>query len=166
MGENVPLYVHDYLKPGMEELRGILPRALARLIPEPAHSKKGRGIALKIKTSGPFGWAMMRFLSSLKLWRLRSARFAHENAMIEQWLDAIRQAAHKDYQLALKLADIAVWARGYGETRDRGFSQLNKLLENSQDQIDVDVGEYSKRLSASLEMAYSVADNEPAQHAS
>ncbi len=155
ISDDAPLLVHDYLKPGREELRGILPGAMGKWIPATKSGQNSPGIALKINTSGTFGWAMMRLLSSLKSMRPRSARFKHEQAMINQWLLAVTTAASEDYQLACKLAELAVWARGYGDTRNRGFDQLTKLLEDSQYKIKSDIRAFSEAVSTSLESAYS-----------
>jgi len=163
IGDDVPLYVHDYIKPGREELRGMLPKALGKWIPAAASGQKYPGIALKINTAGPFGWAMMRLLSSLKSRRPRSLRFEQEQAMITRWLDAIAETAGKDYQLACDLANLAVWARGYSDTRNRGFDQLAKLLDNPQRQIEIDKSAYRDAVSASLNKASSDPDCEVIQ---
>jgi indolepyruvate ferredoxin oxidoreductase, beta subunit len=155
ISEEAPLSVHDYLKPGREELRGILPSALGKWMPAIKTGQNRPGIALKINTSGPFGWAMMCLLSSLKSIRPRSARFEQEQAMINQWLLAVTTVASEDYQLACKLAELAVWARGYGDTRNRGFDQLTKLLEDSQHKIKIDIRAFAEAVSTSLESAYS-----------
>jgi len=155
ISDDAPLLVHDYLKPGREELRGILPRAMGKWMPATKTGQNSPGIALKINTSGPFGWIMMRLLSSLKTRRTRSIRFEHEQAMINQWLLAVSTAAGEDYELACKLAELAVWARGYGDTRNRGFDQLTKLLVDSQHKIKNDIKAYAEAVSTSLESAYS-----------
>lgn len=162
ISNDAPLAVHDFLKPGREELRGMLPKSLGKWIPKASSGQKSPGIALKINTSGPVGFAMMRFLSSMKSRRSRSARFEHEQAMIAQWLDAVINAADKDYQLACKLAELALWARGYGDTRNRGFEQLTKLLENSRHKIKNDTEAFGEAVSASLEQASADPDKEGA----
>ncbi len=155
ISNDAPLLVDDYLKPGREELQGILPRAMGKWIPATKTGQTSPGIALKMNTSGPFGWAMMRLLSSLKSKRPRSARFEREQAMINQWLLAVSTATDEDYQLACKLAELAVWARGYGDTRNRGFDQLTKLLEDSQNRIQNDIKAYAEAVLTSLESACS-----------
>lgn len=120
VGEDVPLVVYDYLKPGRAELLGLLPTALAKKF----SATSAGGIALKIRTSNPVGFGLMKLLALLKPWRPRTSRFAREQAMIVRWLDTIKQAAETDYELACKVADLAVWARGYGATRERGFEEL------------------------------------------
>ena len=127
IGEDVPLEVYDYLKPGREELTGLLP-GRGRDIPLPGGAP-ARGLALKLKTSAPAGWAMMRLLASLKFWRPLSARYRREQRLIEHWLETVGEAAGGDYDLACKIADLAIWARGYGAVRNRGFSELAHILD-------------------------------------
>ncbi len=162
IGDGAPFFVHDFLKPGREELRGMLPKAFDKWIPA---SRKGRGspgIPLKINTAGPVGFAMMRFLASRKSSRVKSRRFDHEQSMIKLWLNAIFHAADEDYTLACNIADLAVWARGYGETRNRGFAELGKLLENSQQKLKSDKSAYGTAVLASLNKAQSDPDKEVA----
>ena len=131
IGDDEPLTVHDYLKPGRDEFLGLLPASVAQRFAD----KTGGGMALKIKTSSPFGFAMMKVLASLKGWRRRSWRFAREQEMIDKWLAAVKQAAGEDYRLACEVADLAVWVRGYGGTRARGFAELETALAASPDKI-------------------------------
>lgn len=131
IGDDVPMTVHDYLKPGREEILGLLPKGFTGKF----RSNTDGGVALKIKTSGPVGFGLMKLLASLKSWRPHSARFACELEMISKWLAAVKQAAANDYELACKIADLAVWARGYGETRAQGFEQLERALGASPDMV-------------------------------
>jgi len=157
--EGVPLYVHDYLKPGRDELRGMLPKSFGKWMAETGSDQKTSGIAVKINTAGPLGWAMMRLLARLKAWRPHSARFADEQAMIMKWLGAVTETAGEDYELASQVVDLAVWARGYGDTRKHGFAQLAKLLDGFQPQITNDKAAYGKAVIASLEEACATPDN-------
>jgi indolepyruvate ferredoxin oxidoreductase beta subunit len=123
---DTPIAVHDYLKPGRQEFFGMLPgKRAARLARKP-----GGGVPLKIKTSSPFGFALMKLLASMRRWRPKSARYAREQELISRWLDLTVTTANKDYQLACSIAELAVWARGYGETRQRGFEQLETVLQS------------------------------------
>ena len=75
---------------------------------------------MKLKTSGPVGWLTLRLLAALRSRRPGTARFQHEQDMIEHWLRSVSAAAAIDYQLACDTAELAVWARGYGDVRRRG----------------------------------------------
>lgn len=127
IGKEIPLEVYDYLKPGREELIGLLPGRGGTL--PVAGDPPASGLALKLKTSSAPGWAIMRFLAALKFWRPFSARYRREQQMIDHWLEAAGEAAGRDYDLACRIAELAVWARGYGAVRSRGFTELAKILD-------------------------------------
>ncbi len=133
-----PLVVRDFLKPGHEELEGLLPPRLARLLPAPRPGAPRKGLPLRLRTSTFWGWLVLRSLASLRAWRPHSARFAREQAAIEDWLAAIRAAAPRDATLALDTANLAVWARGYGDTRARGLDRLAGLSRDFQRRLAAD----------------------------
>lgn len=150
---DMPLIVDDYLKPGREELRGILPKSLGKWVAPAGGDGKDGGLTLKINTAGPIGWGLMRFLSKLKGWRPHSIRFAEEMTMITRWIDVVVETTRDDYQLACQMAELAVWARGYGDTRKRGFSQLDKLLGDFHRQVKTDKARFATMVAASLAAA-------------
>jgi indolepyruvate ferredoxin oxidoreductase, beta subunit len=153
--DDAPLKVLDYLKPGWEELQGMMPKGMGKLI----SNQKSGGIALKIRTSAPLGWASMRLLASLRFWRPITTRFAYEQLMIENWLDAVKDMASQDYNLACDMSDLAVWVRGYGETRKRGFDHLTTLF-NHRPQLNKnkDHTAFAENVAASLTAAHSNPD--------
>ena len=132
-----PVVVIDYLKPGLEEFAALLPPALGRRVQAWA-ARTGRldawNVGLHIKTSGAFGFLFVRALAWLKPWRPMSFRFAEEQALIERWLDRVREAADRDLALALEVAQCATLLKGYGETHRRGKANflaiLDALVEN------------------------------------
>lgn len=151
---DVPLNVHDFLKPGSEEMLDLLPARSGRPISANT-DRRGRGIALKIKTSGPFGWAMMRGLAALKPWRRHSRRYRREQDLIELWLQAVCGMAERDHDLACKLANLAVWARGYGDVRNHGLAQLDRLVGKSRHGALADKAAYDDAITTSLKAAHS-----------
>lgn len=155
-----PLTVHDYLKPGRDELYGMLPTAIVKWLPMRKFGQHGAGIALKLKTTGPLGWLAMRSLAALKPWRRGTARFQGEQDMIELWLQQVIAAATDDYQLACNTADLAVWARGYGDVRERGFDRLSKILKSWPQRIAADREGLRETVKASLAAAYTDPDVE------
>ena len=151
---DVPLTVHDFLKPGSEELLDLLPAGPGKTTAAGVN-RHGRGVALKFKTSGPFGWAMMRGLAALKPWRRRTRRYRREQDLIELWLQAVCDMAGRDYELAGKLADLAVWARGYGDVRSHGLAQLDRLIGASRTSTTMEKAAYDEAVTASLKSAHS-----------
>jgi indolepyruvate ferredoxin oxidoreductase beta subunit len=89
---------------------------------------------MHLKTSGVFGFLLVRSLAWLKPWRPRSYRFKEEQKLIERWLGLVREAAGKSAPLAIEIAACATLLKGYGETHRRGKSNflaiLDALVEN------------------------------------
>jgi len=132
-----PVVVIDYLKPGVEEVASLLPVALGRRLQAWAqrHGKlDAYNVGLHLKTSGVPGYLLVRALAWLKPWRPRSLRYAEEQALIERWLVAVREAAPRSTPLALEIVECAGLLKGYGETHRRGrgnfLAILDALVEN------------------------------------
>jgi indolepyruvate ferredoxin oxidoreductase beta subunit len=130
--DDEPVIVIDYLKPGIEELASLLPVALGRRLVAWAE-RRGKldayNIGMHVKTSGVFGYLMVRALAKLKPWRPRSMRYADEQALIERWLAALREAEARDTGLALEIAACAGLLKGYGETHRRGKANFLAILD-------------------------------------
>jgi indolepyruvate ferredoxin oxidoreductase beta subunit len=132
-----PVVVIDYLKPGVEEVASLLPPALGRRLRAWAE-RRGKldayNVGMHVKTSGIRGYLTVRALAWLKPWRPRTMRYAEEQALIERWLAAVRDAAPRSTALALEIAACAGLLKGYGETHRRGRSNflaiLDALVEN------------------------------------
>jgi indolepyruvate ferredoxin oxidoreductase beta subunit len=132
-----PVAVIDHLKPGVEELASLLPPALGRRLAAWAE-RTGRldrfNVGMRIRTTGVAGYLLVRSLAWLKPWRPRSFRYAQEQALIERWLAAVREAAPRHTGLALEIAACAGLLKGYGETHRRGKANflaiLDALVEN------------------------------------
>ena len=132
-----PVVVIDYLKPGVEEVASLLPNFLGQKLFSWA---EGRGkldaynVGMHVKTSGVFGYLMVRSLAWLKPWRPHSYRFQEEQKLIERWLALVREAAARSAPLALEIAACATLLKGYGETHRRGKANflaiLDALVEN------------------------------------
>jgi len=119
-----PFFVHDFLKPGIEELTQLLPPVLARPILRIAEKKGWLGrlyFGMQIQTTSVSGY--LRFLALAKLRRLRpyGIRYKDEQAQIESWLRLVREAAARAGELALEVAECARLIKGYGDTHARGL---------------------------------------------
>ncbi|WP_162685629.1 indolepyruvate oxidoreductase subunit beta family protein [Roseovarius amoyensis] len=155
-----PLTVHEFLKPGREELIGLLPAPFAPLLGRERPVVYGRGLAMRLRTTGPLGWLSLRLLSRLRGWRPWTARYRQEQAMIGQWVDAMLAAAREDYGLACDTAELAAWVRGYGETRHRGFRHIGRMLEEFSARLAADSAALAESVRAGLEAAHSDQDRE------
>ena len=132
-----PVVVIDFLKPGVEEFASLLPPFLGRSLTQWAE-KNGKldawNIGMHLKTSGVFGYLLVRSLAWLKPWRPHSYRYHEEQQLIEHWLTRARETAARSVPLALEVAECARLIKGYGDTHRRGKANflaiLDALVEN------------------------------------
>jgi indolepyruvate ferredoxin oxidoreductase, beta subunit len=131
-GENEPLVIVDYLKPGIEEFASLLPPALGRRLVDWAE-KSGRmhayNVGMHVRTTTVLGYLMVRSLAWLKPWRPHSYRYHVEQQHIDAWLGRIREAARRDTGLALEIAECATLIKGYGDTHRRGMANFLALMD-------------------------------------
>ena len=131
-GEIVRLF--DHFRPGVPELAGLLPAALAaRLLAwdrrRVAAGREPWSLPLKLGTHTVGGTLALRAAAALKGQRRRGARFAQEQALIERWLGAVEQGAREDPALGLALARSGRLVKGYGSTNERGKASLLHIVE-------------------------------------
>ncbi len=125
-----PYSVHDFLKPGIEELTQLLPPALARPIRRYSERKGWYGrvyFGMEINSTSVSGY--LRFLMLAKLRRLRpyGIRYKEEQAQIEAWLALIVAAARRSPEFALEVAECARLIKGYGDTHARGLANYRAV---------------------------------------
>ncbi|OAI52954.1 hypothetical protein AYO46_03935 [Betaproteobacteria bacterium SCGC AG-212-J23] len=155
--EGEPVVVIDYLKPGVEEFASVLPHFLGKKIIEWAE-KNGKldayNVGMHIRTSGIFGYALVRSLAWLKPWRPFSYRYREEQRLIERWLSLVSEAARRDAGLAFEVAECARLIKGYGETHRRGkgnfLAIVDALVENP---ATTDVSEQRKAIRTARDAA-------------
>jgi indolepyruvate ferredoxin oxidoreductase beta subunit len=153
-----PIAVTDFLKPGRDELRGLLPRWLGSLISPGQPGRRRRGVALKLPTSRPWGYGVLKMLASLRWWRPHTARFADEQRAIDEWLGAVAATAHRDAALACGVAELAALARGYGDVRARGLRRLTELLAGWSVRLATDTSSLAREVASTLDAARSDPD--------
>jgi len=127
-----PVIVIDYLKPGIEEFASLLPPALGRRLigwAEKHRKLEAYNIGMHVRTSGVFGFLLMRALAWLKPWRPYSHRYQEEQRRIERWLAAVREAAVRSTDLAIEIAACARLVKGYGETHRRGLASFAAIFD-------------------------------------
>jgi indolepyruvate ferredoxin oxidoreductase beta subunit len=125
-----PFSVHDFLKPGIEELTQLLPPLLARPILSLSERRGWLGrvyFGMEIEATSITGY--LRFLMLAKLRRLRpyGHRFKQEQAQIESWLGLIAEAARHSGALALEVVECARLIKGYGDTHARGLANYRTI---------------------------------------
>ena len=115
--------VAEYMKPGPEEIFGMLPRALGgRLMA--LSERRGWGklsFPMQAKTTRFSGFIRLRLLAATKRWRRGNLRHAHEMAWLSGWLDHITRALDIAPEAAVEIAETAKIVRGYGSTYTRGM---------------------------------------------
>ena len=127
-----PLVVTEFLKPGWAEFTSVMPPWLGRPVMRWAEKTEGRRtfhFAMRVKTNSFFGYFRLWMLASLRWWRPFTYRFADERADIEQWLGLVCQAAERDYQLALEIAECANLRKGYSDTHARGIGNYRLIVD-------------------------------------
>jgi indolepyruvate ferredoxin oxidoreductase, beta subunit len=135
--EGEPVVVIDFLKPGVEEFASVMPHFLGRRLASWAE-KHGKldayNVGMHIRTSGLFGWLLVRSLAWLRPLRPMSHRYVEEQKLIERWLELTAEAARRDAGLGYEVAECARLIKGYGETHRRGKGNFlaiaDALIEN------------------------------------
>jgi len=127
-----PVLVKDFLKPGIEEICGLLPGLLARPILAAARRRGwtetvywGREVA----STGILGFGLLWLMARLRPWRRLSHRFAEEQGEITVWLDWVGRATAISPLLGREVAECARLVKGYGETWRRGAGNLRRIAE-------------------------------------
>jgi indolepyruvate ferredoxin oxidoreductase beta subunit len=134
-GDEDLLQVYDHFKPGAPEFAALLPPALSQRVlrwdrKRVLHGKSPWALPLKIGTHSVSGMLSLRVLASLKWLRVRGARFANEQAMIEKWLGGVVAGTRQHWQLGHEIALCGRLIKGYGATNERGKENLLHVLDH------------------------------------
>lgn len=130
-GDDELVKVFDHFKPGVPEFAALLPaRWAGRLLAWDRRRPEPWALPLKVGTHTVAGTLALRAVAALKGQRRRGARFAEEQALIEQWLQAIVDGAARDPALGLELARCGRLVKGYGATNERGKATLRHILQH------------------------------------
>jgi indolepyruvate ferredoxin oxidoreductase alpha subunit len=125
-----PYSVHDFLKPGIEELSQLLPPFLARPILQMAERKGWLGriyFGMEINSTSVSGYLRFLMLAKLRPLRPYGYRYKQEQQQIDGWLALIRDAAPHSSELALEIAECARLIKGYGDTHARGLANYRAI---------------------------------------
>ncbi len=119
--------ITEYMKPGPEEVLGLLPPRLGRWAL--ARVRHDRSWPLKVTTTRLSGFLRLKFLASLRGWRPRTLRFAEEEAWIERWLGLVERALAVDPAAAGEVVASAALVRGYADTYKRGLANWTRIMD-------------------------------------
>ncbi len=121
-GANDIVHITEFLKPGPEELFGVLPAGVARRILAFVERRGWSNAALpmRIRTTGIAGPVLLKLLALLRRFRLRSLKYAQEREWVERWLALVARALQQDPAAAHQVVLTANLVKGYGDTYKRG----------------------------------------------
>jgi indolepyruvate ferredoxin oxidoreductase beta subunit len=126
-----PFSVHDFLKPGIEELCQVLPRFIAAPIMRLAERRGWLGrvyFGMEINTTSVTGYLRFLMLAKLRPLRRFDYRYPLEQAQIESWLALISDTAKLSPAIALEVAGCARLIKGYGDTYTRGSANYRTIV--------------------------------------
>ncbi len=132
-GEHDLLKIYDHFKPGVPELAGLLPQALAHRLLRWDRARVAAGqtawaLPLKIGSHSITGMLALRLMASMKALRPWGSRHAQEQQAIGQWLQAIADACAQSTALGHEVARCGQLIKGYGSTNERGKHNLLHIL--------------------------------------
>ncbi len=128
-----PIHIIEFLKPGLDEICGMLPPAMAKSVHAWAVRRGWEhklSVGMHIKTNSILGFAMLRTAAGMRFWRRRTARYAEEQQLIERWLAALVKAARTSPRLAYEIALTARLIKGCGDTNKRGKANFRRIFDN------------------------------------
>ena len=127
--------VFDHFKPGVPEIAAMMPPGLAQRLIAWDRRRIARGqdawaLPLQLGTHTMLGALALRFVAGLKSVRRRGSRYAVEQQLITQWLQAIEQGAREHWALGHELALCGRLIKGYGSTNERGKESLLHIIHH------------------------------------
>ena len=126
-----PVHMTEFLKPGFDEFTSIMPSWLGRPIMNWAMGNdwaKNYNFAMRVRTNTIFGFVRVWGLSKLRFYRPKTYRYSQEQPAIEGWLEVVKDAAARHYQLAVEIAELANLRKGYSDTHKRGLQNFVRIM--------------------------------------
>ncbi len=125
----------DHFRPGVPEIAALLPAGPAQWLIGWDRRRIARGavawaLPLPLGTHTVLGALAWRVMASLKGVRRRGSRYALEQQLITQWLQAIEQGARAHWALGHELALCGRLIKGYGSTNERGKDSLLHIIHH------------------------------------
>lgn len=118
--------VTEFLKPGPEEILGLLPPGIGRaLLARVSHK---RAFAMTVRTTRLSGFLRLKALAGLRRWRPKTLRFTEEQAWRTRWLALIERTLAVDPAAAREVVALAALVRGYGDTYRRGAANFDRIV--------------------------------------
>jgi indolepyruvate ferredoxin oxidoreductase, beta subunit len=127
-----PFTVHDFLKPGIEELCQLLPSFVAQPILRLSERKGWLGrvyFGMEVNSTSVTGYLRFLLLAKLRPLRPYGHRYKQEQQQIESWLPLIREGARVSAELPFEIAECARLIKGYGDTHARGLANYRTIVD-------------------------------------
>jgi indolepyruvate ferredoxin oxidoreductase beta subunit len=127
-----PIRVVEFFKPGIEEVSALLPPWAGKRLYRWAERRDllhRLHLPMHINSTSVWGFLRLWLLARLRRWRPHSHRWAKEQARIEQWLDAVCEAAAIADDFAIEVALCPKMLKGYSDTQRRGLQNYLAILE-------------------------------------
>ena len=145
------VHTTEFMHPRMDEVTGSLPVWLGRFI----ESRPGLFRALdrivnrgrRVKTTTLRWFLPLYLMAGMKRFRRGTLRHANEAAHRDAWLGRVKEAAGRDYDLAVELVNTRRLVKGYSDTHARGLSKFDRVMAAAQKlEGRPDAAEWVKRL--------------------
>lgn len=129
------LKLYDHFKPGVPEFAALLPQGPAnRLLAwdrkRVLAGKTPWALPLKIGTHSILGMVALRGLASFRWLRPHGSRYATEQQLIGQWLDAVVHGTARHWATGHEIALCGRLIKGYGSTNERGKDNLLHVVQH------------------------------------
>jgi indolepyruvate ferredoxin oxidoreductase beta subunit len=125
--------ITDYFVPDIEQLVGMLPRPLARLVKKIglifSDDFDNKSFPLRIQSTSVFGYWSLRLLSMGRYWRRSSLRHQYEMSKFNFWFDSLRKIQDESPAVAQIVAELGRVVKGYGHVRVKAINDLTVFIE-------------------------------------
>ena len=132
MQDDAPFHVAEYLKPGINEICGVLPALAARpLLWLARHAAWLRRwhVGMRLRSTTVWGFSQLWLLAKLRHARRLTYRYRVEQRAIEHWLALAARAAETDLALAREIVLLSSLIKGYSDTAQRGRASYERILD-------------------------------------
>jgi indolepyruvate ferredoxin oxidoreductase beta subunit len=129
------LKLYDHFKPGVPEFAALLPQRLAqRLLAwdrwRVLAGKTPWALPLKIGSHTVGGMLALRLLAWLKWLRPHGSRYATEQMLMDEWLQAVTAQTARHWDSGFEVAQCGRLIKGYGSTNERGKDNLLHVVRH------------------------------------
>ncbi len=128
------VYLAEFMHPRLQEVCDTLPAPVGRFVLRSRFWRRALSTLFntgrRIHSTALSGFLLLFLLSRLRRWRRSTLRFQLENAAIESWLADLAEIPSGQYSLALELARCPRLIKGYGDARERGMRNFNRITSS------------------------------------